>query len=460
MLLNYNSPFIGEPEGLKIHLMKHQKIMLFKCLLIEKDKRKRKDILSKGFSYGFIASGTGSGKTAVIMSIILTDRIIFKKKTKSIIVVPSIILKQWESEIERFSDLKFKSITTYHDALISNSFEEEILLVSELLYETVSNSIEGVNRIVFDELDSFKNFDKSNSMKDKYYKKQKNINSDMFWFVSATIESTKGIVFRNSNIFPDDNNSCVFEEGVVFFKNDVKAENIKVENKLLSLFYDDLDYSLKQEITRCLDNKTIKKILLDFVEGMESSISKQVFDLKESSEEYKNFVKKSFYDTTLFKKTITSMHNKTFCFKCQLNKETKCLLEFIKNFQSDSQMKKDKLREFVLSEKNKKNILVSDSDSCIYQIEDILIREKVKYTELKGGTVEDMNKDIESYITGDVNFLILNSNHQSSGMNLQITDNIIILHSIPEEQEIQIAGRADRPGRNSKLRILKILYSL
>ena len=53
---------------------------------------------------------------------------------------------------------------------------------------------------------------------------------------------------------------------------------------------------------------------------------------------------------------------------------------------------------------------------------------------------------------------MLNAKHYGSGLNLQMTTNIVMFHKMDENTNIQIIGRAQRIGRTSQLIIHKLLY--
>src|SRR4029078_7898317 len=101
---------VNPPETLKIPLRSHQMTSLCKCLEIEKR------IKTAAFPYAFLCDKAGSGKTSVIISLILTDKF-FYGKTQNLIVVPQNIHSQWIAEIKKFAGnaLTVKSFIEYSD---------------------------------------------------------------------------------------------------------------------------------------------------------------------------------------------------------------------------------------------------------------------------------------------------------------------------------------------------------
>ena len=109
-ILDETSSIVNSPPGLQLDLFRHQKAMLCKSLQIEKT------IKNSQIPYAFMCDKAGSGKTAVIISLIMYDKILHGK-TLNLIVVPQNIHSQWISEIERFAgdSLAVKSYINYSD---------------------------------------------------------------------------------------------------------------------------------------------------------------------------------------------------------------------------------------------------------------------------------------------------------------------------------------------------------
>ena len=53
---------------------------------------------------------------------------------------------------------------------------------------------------------------------------------------------------------------------------------------------------------------------------------------------------------------------------------------------------------------------------------------------------------------------MLNSSNYGSGLNLEMTTDIIIYHQLTKNLEIQVIGRAQRPVRNSSLNVYYLLH--
>lgn len=82
----------------------------------------------------------------------------------------------------------------------------------------------------------------------------------------------------------------------------------------------------------------------------------------------------------------------------------------------------------------------------------------IKYLELDDGNIHSIDKSINSYLHGNINILLLNSNLFGCGLNLQCTTDIVFLHKTESSLEKQIIGRAQRPGRDNKLNIWYLMH--
>jgi SNF2 family DNA or RNA helicase len=172
MLLHAKSPQDVQPPNCKIRLKKHQLAMLKKC----------KDIESLNYKYGILADKPGSGKTYVLLSMILCDAV----KGLNIIVVPQNIYTQWIQAIQQFSDdLTFTTYVNYEDISSLYYVPElpkcDIIITTALYYNIVADSLSLstsskliIKRVILDEIDSI----------DKCV--QKKIDCEMMWLVSAS----------------------------------------------------------------------------------------------------------------------------------------------------------------------------------------------------------------------------------------------------------------------------------
>ena len=74
------------------------------------------------------------------------------------------------------------------------------------------------------------------------------------------------------------------------------------------------------------------------------------------------------------------------------------------------------------------------------------------------GTITHITSLINSYNSGDIPNLFLNAKYCGSGLNLQTTDAVIIMHKMTEDNIKQVIGRAQRIGRQGQLQVF-FLYT-
>jgi len=112
---------------------------------------------------------------------------------------------------------------------------------------------------------------------------------------------------------------------------------------------------------------------------------------------------------------------------------------------------------FILSSNSSlKLIIFSDFRYIFNKVIDIIKGHKLTYEQLEGGSLEELHKTIDNYKTGNTSILLIEAGLYASGLNLENTTDIILLHNTVNS--LQIIGRANRPNRNGPLRIQLLLY--
>lgn len=115
-------------------------------------------------------------------------------------------------------------------------------------------------------------------------------------------------------------------------------------------------------------------------------------------------------------------------------------------------MKMELIMDIIGDSINKKILIFSNYNETFSIIKRFLDDNKLTYLELKG-TKEKRDNAIDSYKTGNVNILLLNTIHSGAGLDLQETSDIILCHKLHEYQKIQVMGRANRIGRKIELNV-------
>lgn len=118
----------------------------------------------------------------------------------------------------------------------------------------------------------------------------------------------------------------------------------------------------------------------------------------------------------------------------------------------------EQLKQIIIKTNKQKNIVFSDYPSVFKHLEDYLNLINIEFITLDGGSIESLNKSVEQYKYGSTCFLLVDSSMNGCGMNFENTDNIIFIHKTNPELETQVIGRAQRPGRKSRLVIYRLLH--
>ena len=135
-------------------------------------------------------------------------------------------------------------------------------------------------------------------------------------------------------------------------------------------------------------------------------------------------------------------------------------IEIIKK-EADQNSKYDnmsRILNIISTEEKKKILIVTEYERAINpKMMSILDEHHLKHGKLKGST-ETIKKVIDNYKNGDINVLMVNTKYFGSGTNLENTTDIIIIHKMESDLEMQVIGRAQRFGRLGQLRIWKLYY--
>ena len=169
-------------DSFKIKLKPHQEALLYRILELD-DKASKTNL-----PFGIISDKPGSGKTYVILGLIYYAVKYFNSKGANIIVVPHNIYKQWINSINDFlgKALKYICLLDYKEIqqlYVDSSllYSYDIIITTPMIYDSFASTVNSlganVRRVFFDEADSMKNL--------LAYA----INSNMTWFVSASISS-------------------------------------------------------------------------------------------------------------------------------------------------------------------------------------------------------------------------------------------------------------------------------
>ena len=124
---------------------------------------------------------------------------------------------------------------------------------------------------------------------------------------------------------------------------------------------------------------------------------------------------------------------------------------------NDKPTKMEALQNILKQRGDMKTLIFSSYDNTFHAIEKSLNDNKQKYCKISGNT-NQINATIEKYKSGKVNILLLNSSHFGSGLNLQMTTDIVFFHKMSKDLEQQVIGRGQRYGRTSTLNLHFLCY--
>lgn len=117
--------------------------------------------------------------------------------------------------------------------------------------------------------------------------------------------------------------------------------------------------------------------------------------------------------------------------------------------------KLDVLLEIINTKKNK-IIVFANFDETIDKIENLLTKHLIRFSKMTYGNVTNI---INGFSHGEISVLLLNAKFYAAGMNLQMTNDIIIFHRFTKEIETQVIGRAQRIGRTEPLTVHYLIHS-
>ena len=119
--------------------------------------------------------------------------------------------------------------------------------------------------------------------------------------------------------------------------------------------------------------------------------------------------------------------------------------------------KRDVLINMIKQKPDGKFLVFSQFSNSFNTIVEKLTENNITFSKLSGSTGRVTNI-IRDFSNNKIKVLLLNANNYGSGLNLEMTTDIVIYHKMSHDLEEQIIGRGQRLGRTSPLHIHYLCY--
>lgn len=433
-----------------------------------------------GESFGVMADKPGTGKTYVVLALIMLN--LYQKP--NLIVVPQNIFSQWDSEIKKFCGnkfIKYKKILEYSDTIdvLTNPtslLSNDIILVTPLHYYMITSALirtrQTIGRVFFDEIDTLDQIVKeplcavytwfvSASFRGNkigcYQMDQSKINKNM-----CLIGDTVELETPETQIIDSEENTIKILKSIVSDKKigELNGLDFRTDNNFFEFnkktTQSDLDF-LKLTICELNTQNNEYTSRLDELNSIK-------FDEEELERDFKLKLKKEAIEKEkqfYWSKIATTWEkigkiNKYF----QIDSNGIIDWDLISDKIKPSN-KFDKIKELIIQKYNKNNkiLIYSDYSVGINKLLNWLDENNYSYTNFECGNHADITKALAQYKNSEIPILIVNDFMYACGMNLEFTTDLILTHKLEPLNESQVIGRAQRYGRTSKLNIYKFLNS-
>ena len=464
---------------IKVDLMNHQRAMIYHMLTMEHT--------NKEMTYAMMSNKVGSGKTYVILTFIYLMSKYFKTNNHQVnlIVVPFNICSQWRvsmnaifgppgemlnySILTEYSDI----MTLYHDT--NKLFQYDILLTTSLYFDNIAKTINSlklkVKRVFFDEADTIKNLLATP------------LNSDMTWFVSASMASlfpknTDNITIGNYKL-----SLSTLQKNDVLCEEEFVNENIvlpKPQVHISTCF--NIYVRLLEQINKITQSCTIEQIHAMDYRFIKSGIASeynacfslfchyrerrsQLINLNLILEkDYERFIQRDMKEhANVIKYQIKKNKNEiSLCDDIIQTFEGYNIIEEEPNQENKISIICDLLINKIIDQTNEKEtqcMCFTNFDYIYLHLKDFLTKKQISFKELDGGNVQNMDAIINEFKEKKFAVLLADSSMYSCGMNLENIKNILFIHRMNDHlRETQIIGRAQRYGRNGTLHLWYVDY--
>lgn len=115
------------------------------------------------------------------------------------------------------------------------------------------------------------------------------------------------------------------------------------------------------------------------------------------------------------------------------------------------------LKKLIQNNPSGRFLIFSEFENTFETILNFLEKEKITYSKVNGSPTH-IQRIIQKYTNGEIRVLLLNAKYFGAGLNLQMTSDIIIYHTMSSDLEKQVIGRGQRIGRSGSLKIHYLCY--
>jgi SNF2 family DNA or RNA helicase len=418
----------------------------------------------------------------------------------TLILVNVSLLSQWTHELSR-TLLRYKEIYNKNDIEELDLKEYDVILVSNNVYNLFSQVYrkKSWKRFIIDEPASLKLY----AMEPSY--------AQFYWLVTGTphelyIKRRTGFL---NDLLPED--STLFSD--VLLKNEDQFVKSSYEMPLTKHYYHKYSGNISKIFEGIVSENIIEMIQACNIGGVFNSFNvteedvnltifdayvnrkvKRIQELKkddktdqiEKTEEFLNLINERIFRYVLENSclncgnshknpSVLTCCQNIYCGNCIIDLCPFCMSETLVkiplnikelqdtkeehkfNQEKQNKSKIDTLLDIIDNVDEKKILIFSNYNDTFSIIKKFLDKKGLNYLELRG-TKEKRDNTIDSYKSGNVNILLLNTIHSGAGLNLQETTDIILYHRIHEYQKIQVIGRANRIGRKKELNVHYLEY--
>ena len=446
-------------HGLIRDLWPHQLAMLHRCQQIESKYAEVSavEFTDHLFNFGVICAVPASGKTALMLALLTSEK---KRKGNcgsNLVVVPQGIYSQWVQEIDKFAGdrLTYKPFVEYADIsellyTTEGLMEADLLLTTPMFYQSICRACREANikfsRVFIDEVDGVNWFLTGRKGKEQ-------ITANIVWNVSASFHPS---LLMSRHVSYQDVMSRVCDCDPEFVRESLQLTPVDKHLKKCSDPYigNVLCHVCTREEVLAM-NAGDFSWLRPVVNPRLVTNSKDALEvIKSNAAELRGRSNRTHQDLSRRRPMNDDLRRKMQIELDVVAKYDRVLSTIEKHAEKDvvSEHKGKKETVLDLLRTTGKTIVFSGYPQILGGLaEDLKEMNGVKYGQLDGGNVKAIDETIKQYKTGDVRILLSDTSSFGRGLNLEETTDIIFLHKMDSDVEMQVIGRAQRFGRKVKL---------